>query len=97
MSKLHLRRRQKAEKLALALTPRRRQVFDEILKGRDSDAIAEQVGIARATVRVHTVAILAHFGLCSKLELLAQFVVAPAPADTRTRRNAAMSVGGRGA
>jgi DNA-binding NarL/FixJ family response regulator len=83
---MHLRRRQKAEKLALALTPARRLVFDEILKVRGSDEIAEQIGIARATVRVHTVAILAHFGVCSKLELLAQFVVAPASTNTRARR-----------
>ncbi len=60
-----------------ALTPAQRRVLNELLRGRDAAGVAQDLGLATVTIHNHTRAIYAAFGVASRVELMALFVVRP--------------------
>jgi DNA-binding NarL/FixJ family response regulator len=59
------------------LSPALRVVFDHVLSGRDAREIAATLRLSRSTIRNQIIAIMRTFGVSSRLELLAIFVVRP--------------------
>ena len=51
---------------------RQREVFDLVRRGLDTFGIAEHLGIAPDTVRIHLGTIYRHYGVKSRLALLAK-------------------------
>jgi DNA-binding CsgD family transcriptional regulator len=73
-----MRQKQKTLRIAVAtLSQAEVAVFKCILRGLSADAIAKRLGKNYSTVRVQILAVLRHFGVHSRLELMAQFVVSP--------------------
>lgn len=67
------------------LPPKRREVFEGVLRGCSDTEIAEQVGIAHDTVRGHLKEIYNYFDAANRSVLLAQFAsLARAQAKVRT-------------
>ncbi|KAB7738733.1 response regulator [Parvibaculum sedimenti] len=65
------------------LTPRQREVLDEMAKGRSNQEIAQVLGISVATVKLHVNAVLQTLGVRNRTEaaLIAQRVKAPVPGE----------------
>lgn len=57
------------------LSPRRREVFERLLAGDSEKQIGATLGITRATAHEHVSAIYRHFGVSSRAELMARFLV----------------------
>jgi DNA-binding CsgD family transcriptional regulator len=57
-----------------SLTPRQRQVLAGLLRGDAEKQIAFEMGLSRATVHDHVLALHRHFNVSSRGELLARFV-----------------------
>jgi DNA-binding NarL/FixJ family response regulator len=55
-----------------ALTPRQRAVFAELLTGKSSKQIAQSLGIAEGTVKIHLAAIYRVLGVRSRAEAIAR-------------------------
>ena len=55
--------------LFASLTPREREVFDRIVAGKLNKQIADELGIAERTVKVHRAQIMAKLGVGSAAEL----------------------------
>ena len=51
------------------LTPREREVFDRVVVGKANKIIAEELGIAERTVKVHRAQLMAKLGVDSSAEL----------------------------
>ena len=51
------------------LTPREREVFDRVVVGKANKIIAEELGIAERTVKVHRAQMMAKLGVSSSAEL----------------------------
>jgi DNA-binding NarL/FixJ family response regulator len=60
--------------LARMITPKEREVLAHLLEGRDTAALAEDLGISYATARTHIQNLLTKLGVHSKLELVALVV-----------------------
>lgn len=56
------------------LTPRQRDVLDGLLEGLAEKQLAGRLGVVRATVHEHVLAVYRHFEVGSRAELLALFV-----------------------
>ena len=65
------------------LTPRRREVLTGLLEGLTENDLAAQLGIGRATVHEHVMAIYRHFQVGSRAELMALFIGREPPASAR--------------
>jgi DNA-binding NarL/FixJ family response regulator len=87
--------REQAKAALKRLSPAQRKVFDAMLKGGDAPAIAERVGVTPSTVSSHIVAILKEFGVSSRIDLLAMFVVPPPRFKGRPHKYNRKSVGER--
>ncbi len=59
---------------ALGLTPAQQQVLRHLLHGDDEDAIAVQLGRSWHTVHTHLKAIFKHFGVHTRVELVARLL-----------------------
>jgi len=59
---------------AAGLAPRAQEAFDRLLLGDSEKQIALRMGVSPHTVHVYVKAIYRHFKVCSRGELLAQFV-----------------------
>lgn len=56
------------------LTPRQREVLGAVLEGLAEKEAAGHLGVSRATVHEHILAIYRHYGVSSRAELLALFI-----------------------
>lgn len=56
------------------LTDRRREVLERLIEGDSEKQIGFLLGVSRATVHEHVLAIYKHFGVSSRGELLARFI-----------------------
>jgi two-component system CheB/CheR fusion protein len=70
-------RRERARTVVAGLTPRQRQIMDEVLAGHPSKNIAADLGISQRTVENHRAAIMERTGSAS-LPALARLAVAAA-------------------
>ncbi|HEY1684507.1 MAG TPA: helix-turn-helix transcriptional regulator [Tepidisphaeraceae bacterium] len=59
---------------ANGMTPRQRQIHEFLLQGQGEKQIAVGLGLSRHTIHAHVKAIYKHFHVCSRPELLAQYV-----------------------
>ena len=51
------------------LTPRERDVLDRVGAGKANEVIADELGIAESTVKVHRAQLMAKLGIASSAEL----------------------------
>lgn len=63
-----------AEPRVRDLTPRQRDALDGLLEGLSEKDLAARMGVSRATVHEHVLAVYRHFGVAGRAELLALFV-----------------------
>jgi len=66
--------RPEAGALACQLSPRQRQTLRGMLQGLTEKELARTLGLSRHTVHVHVKAVYRRFNVCSKGELMAQFI-----------------------
>ena len=59
------------------LPPRQRQTLDRLLAGDSEKQIAARLEVSKHTVHIYVKSLYRRFGVCSRGELLAQFVAAP--------------------
>lgn len=64
---------------ALQLSAREREVFGLILQGLTNKEIAAQLGISESTAKFHVSAILKKCGARSRLDVVREHKIAPAP------------------
>ncbi|HEX4792281.1 MAG TPA: LuxR C-terminal-related transcriptional regulator [Humisphaera sp.] len=69
---------QKASKLP----PRQRQTLDRLLAGDSEKQIAARLEVSKHTVHIYVKSLYRRFGVCSRGELLAQFVSQPQTSAT---------------
>jgi len=69
----------RAERLTrlASLSPRRREVLDQLARGLTNKQMAATLGISPATVRTHITAVLAHLGLRNRTEAAALLLARP--------------------
>ncbi len=63
-----------SEPLLSDLTPRRRVVLEGLLEGLNEQDVADRLGLGRATVHEHVLAVYRHYAVSSRGELMALFV-----------------------
>lgn len=66
-----------------ALTPRQKEILPHLLRGRSNAEIAYDLGISIRTLEKHNSAIMRHFGVASRVELISAFYLPTSP-GTRT-------------
>jgi DNA-binding CsgD family transcriptional regulator len=59
------------------LPPRQRQTLDRLLAGDSEKQIAARLQVSKHTVHIYVKSLYRRFGVCSRGELLAQFVAHP--------------------
>jgi len=59
------------------LPPRQRQTLDRLLAGDSEKQIAARLEVSKHTVHIYVKSLYRRFGVCSRGELLAQFVAHP--------------------
>lgn len=71
-----------AEPRVSDLTPRRREVLAGLLEGDGEKGLAARLGVGRATVHEHVLAVYRHFEVSSRAELMSLFVGREPPMPT---------------